>query len=513
MRKRFLAGVLSLFFAVNAAGAYAEIEGVDFGSLGRLYRKWFTPYAQQADAPPIAAEIAEAAAALPRDADPTERYKTLIKGLAVVFLGEWNEASEVATIFDMRLPAKLFEPGDTVGVKVFPLYEREKPIEEHYMVHVRLLDAEGNAVGEPGEMHFHELIAEEIPLEIPSDLPAGRYGVVYSIEPHRDHGGPPTLTAHRNIFVLPNLRQRLGELDKMAVRFDTERIAVKSRSHALGVSTVKWHLDIHHRARREDVPGAYSASPIFMTHIRTGMGMAIERIDFAHELDQAEGLADMLLRRIDPLRILTGDMRLAYSASDDGELVPFRIYIPEDRDLSKTYPLVIALHGAGGDENSFMDRYDGLFKANARERGYYVVAVNGRGGAYRGRSEQDTLDVLDIVQHVFPVEKDRTYLTGHSMGGGGTIRIGFDHPERFAALAAIAGFGNADQLAKAKDMPLLLTQGDQDQLVPVTSARAFYQRARELGMPEVKYVEMAGVDHYVVGPRSMELVFDWFDQH
>ena len=52
MRKRFLAGVLSLCFAVNAVGAYAEIEGVDFGSLGRLYRKWFTPYAQQADAPP-----------------------------------------------------------------------------------------------------------------------------------------------------------------------------------------------------------------------------------------------------------------------------------------------------------------------------------------------------------------------------------------------------------------------------------------------------------------------------
>ena len=60
-------------------------------------------------------------------------------------------------------------------------------------------------------------------------------------------------------------------------------------------------------------------------------------------------------------------------------------------------------------------------------------------------------------------------------------------------------------------MPFILFQGDQDALVSVERGRQFYKAAQDLGMPEVKYIEMPGVDHYVVGPRSMKDLFDCFD--
>ena len=102
---------------------------------------------------------------------------------------------------------------------------------------------------------------------------------------------------------------------------------------------------------------------------------------------------------------------------------------------------------------------------------------------------------------------------GHSMGGGGTVRIGFEYADRFAALAPIAGYGSAEDLAKAPEMPLFLAQGELDALVPVELARNFYQATQALGMPSVLYTENEGTDHVAIVAEVMDQVFDWFDLH
>ena len=162
-----------------------------------------------------------------------------------------------------------------------------------------------------------------------------------------------------------------------------------------------------------------------------------------------------------------------------------------------------------------MDSFDGTLKKNARDRGYIIASVNGRGpyGGYRNASAQDVIDVLDLVQRVYPIDETRTYLMGHSTGGGGTVRIGFEYADRFAALAPIAGYGSAEDLAKAPEMPLFLAQGELDALVPVELARNFYQATQALGMPSVHYTENEGTDHVAIVAEVMDQVFDWFDLH
>ena len=161
-----------------------------------------------------------------------------------------------------------------------------------------------------------------------------------------------------------------------------------------------------------------------------------------------------------------------------------------------------------------MERYAGLYKKEAQARGYLAVAVNGRGPytGYRGAAERDVLDVTDLAQKLWKVDPARVYLMGHSMGGMGTVQVGFDHADRFAALAPIAGFGQASQLAKAPRMPLFLGQGDRDALVPVEGARAFQQAAKTEGR-DVEYVEKAGTDHLLIVDQVMKGVFDFFDAH
>ena len=67
----------------------------------------------------------------------------------------------------------------------------------------------------------------------------------------------------------------------------------------------------------------------------------------------------------------------------------------------KPAPLLVALHGMGGDENSMFDSYsNGLLKREAERVGFIVACPKGRDPAsmYRGTAEKDVLDVMAEVR-------------------------------------------------------------------------------------------------------------------
>ncbi len=514
MKMRLVAAGLIGVCAIAAAGlAGADLTRDDMILLGLMYRGRFVAAANAEGADPALKTQAEAVAKIGRGGDPVDRYKAMIKGMAMLNLGGWDEAQEVATALDMRVPAKLYQPGDRIPVQIAPVYEFHEHLSQHYVVYISLTRSNGDGMSKAKPQHFHELQATEIELRIPAGAEPGEYRVEYKLEPHAD-GAETILSSSRTIFVVEDLEARLAMLAKTKEAYEGKHAHQASKRHALAATTVEWFLSIYERGQNEDVAGAYTGHPMFMHSMMVAVGMAIERMDFPNELAMAEALASDLAKGEDALEGRTGDMRLAYRSPADNELVPFRIFVPEGYDPAKTYPFVIALHGAGGNENAFMDRYQGLYKKNAQDRGYIVASVNGRGpyGGYRGNSGQDVIDVLDVVQATYPIDPKRVYIMGHSMGGGGTVRVGFDNAERFAAMAPIAGFGSVEQLKKAPDMALFIGQGDADALVPVASARAFHEAAQELGM-DVKYIELPGVEHGPIVDQVMNDAFDWFDAH
>ncbi len=502
----------ALIMAATAPGV-AELTQDDLRLLGLMYRNRFVPAAQADGADPALKAAADEVSAVGRGGEAADRYKAMIKAMALLNLGGWDEAREVATVFDMRVPAKLYQPGARIPVQVAPVYDYHEHLSQHYMVHITLVRPDGSGVSKATPVHFHELEATTIELRIPESAQAGEYRVTYTLTPHADDA-ETILSAFRTIFVVDDLEARLSALAQTKEAYEGKHAHHASKRNGLAANTVDWFLSMYERGQNEDIVGAYTGHPIFMHSMMVDVGMAIERMDFPNELALAEALAEGLAKGEDPLNSRTGDMRLAYLSPADGALVPFRIFVPEGYDPDKTYPFVIALHGAGGDENSFMDRYQGLYKKNAQDRGYIVASVNGRGpyGGYRGDSGQDVIDVLDLIQATYPIDPKRVYIMGHSMGGGGTVRVGFDNAGRFAAMAPIAGFGGAAQLKKAPDMPLFIGQGDADALVPVASARAFYKAAQDLGM-DVKYIELPGVEHVPIVDHVMNDAFDWFDAH
>ncbi|MGD0784183.1 MAG: hypothetical protein ABSA30_15170 [Candidatus Aminicenantales bacterium] len=87
---------------------------------------------------------------------------------------------------------------------------------------------------------------------------------------------------------------------------------------------------------------------------------------------QAQTEAAALKKGLDPFKGRTGDYWRIVKTGD-GE-IPVRVYAPSPAGPSKPAALVIAFHGAGGDENMFMDGYGaGLIKRLAEKRKFLLV--------------------------------------------------------------------------------------------------------------------------------------------
>lgn len=226
----------------------------------------------------------------------------------------------------------------------------------------------------------------------------------------------------------------------------------------------------------------------------------------------------------------------SYHFDEAGMDMPYCVYASSKVDENTPAPLIIALHGAGTGPQIMCNP---TIIDLVEERGYIVAApmgYNERGGygaprrAGRGGgdgtepeniselSEQDVLNVLEMMLAEFNVDEDRVYLMGHSMGGGGTMHIGPKYGETWAAIAPIAGGGGrpnqSELLQQLKDagVAVIVVHGETDEVVPVQGSRELAAELEAMGL-DSEYVELAGVGHGPVINLGQEAIFDFFDQH
>jgi predicted peptidase len=225
-----------------------------------------------------------------------------------------------------------------------------------------------------------------------------------------------------------------------------------------------------------------------------------------------------------------------YHFAATNEDLSYVLYVSSKVTKDKKNPLIVALHGMGGDGNFLVrDRLVDL----AEEGGYIVVGplgynVTGWYGspviAMGGRpieppnlaelSEKDVLTVLEMMRKEFTIDDKRTYLLGHSMGGAGTLFLGSKYPSNWAAVASIAPAAflmqndRKDYLGKIKNanLPVMIIQGDKDTVVPPENTRTWADSMKEMGM-KYEYVEVPGGDHGTAISGGMPNIFKFFADH
>jgi predicted peptidase len=250
-----------------------------------------------------------------------------------------------------------------------------------------------------------------------------------------------------------------------------------------------------------------------------------------------------------------------YTFADTNEQMPYALFVSSKVTRNKKNPLIVSLHGLGGDQNT-MVRESLRSVELAEQGGYILVAPMGynSGGWYgippgpprpaganpaaqRGRgagtprpviggtaitdvakvreaSEKDVMTVLDMIRTEFNVDENRIYLMGHSMGGAGTYYLGSKYAKQWAALAPIApaamGMTNdrVKVLQQIKDagVPMLVSMGDADEAVPVANVRMWVETMKELQL-KYEYKEYPGVTHGPIMAASMADIYAFFAKH
>lgn len=108
----------------------------------------------------------------------------------------------------------------------------------------------------------------------------------------------------------------------------------------------------------------------------------------------------------------------------------------------------------------------------------------------------DLMHLLDDLLAAHPIDPDRIYLLGASMGGYGVWDWIVRDPGRFAAAIAVCGGMPEGQAEKLHDLPLWIFHGENDGIVPVEeSRRAFREILAEGGRPRYR--------EYQDGPHSV----------
>ena len=113
------------------------------------------------------------------------------------------------------------------------------------------------------------------------------------------------------------------------------------------------------------------------------------------------------------------------------------------------------------------------------------------------RVEQDLLGMLDRVHADYRTDQQRVYLSGLSYGGFGTWYMASKHPEKFAAIAPVVGWGHPDlmpPIAAAK-LPVWLFAGGRDTAVRKPFFYAGINKLEQLSDAEVRFTVHEDMPH------------------
>lgn len=165
----------------------------------------------------------------------------------------------------------------------------------------------------------------------------------------------------------------------------------------------------------------------------------------------------------------------------DSQGFSFLLFMPanESQKINEKYPLIIFLHGIGerGNDLQLLKR-EGLPKILDGDTSFPFIVISPQCPVstewyYTNENNIQKMDLMidDAIKR-YPIDTNRIYLTGLSMGGIGTWYFAINMPERFTAIAPVAFRGDGWSPCAAQNIPVWAFHGKNDNVIPLTAAQS-----------------------------------------
>jgi glucodextranase-like protein len=153
-----------------------------------------------------------------------------------------------------------------------------------------------------------------------------------------------------------------------------------------------------------------------------------------------------------------------------GNLQPYAVYIPAGPAPAAGYGMTLLLHSLSANYNQYYgSRNQSQFANRANPSIVITPEARGPDQEYEGLGAADVFEAWADIARLYPLNPAYSDITGYSMGGIGTFKLGSQFPDLFARAQPTVGFEtNNDVLASMRNLPVLMWNASADELVNAT---------------------------------------------
>jgi predicted peptidase len=207
----------------------------------------------------------------------------------------------------------------------------------------------------------------------------------------------------------------------------------------------------------------------------------------------------------------------------------YQLFVPKSEDLENKLPLIVYLHGAGskGDDNRKpasepLAAWLTSKEVQGKHPCFVLIPQCRSGDDSQGRphnwvkwedqglkppaewlvSDAEPSDqlrasmaILDIVAQDNPIDEERIYLAGMSMGGSGAWDWAAREPKRFAAVVPVCGLSDIRRADSLRELPIWAFHGEKDEIAPVERTKRMMEKLA--GYEQAKFTEFGGAGHNI----------------
>ena len=166
-----------------------------------------------------------------------------------------------------------------------------------------------------------------------------------------------------------------------------------------------------------------------------------------------------------------------------GNLQPYAIYVPRHPAPRHGFGMTLLLHSLSANYNQYLGTRNQR-EFGERGRGSIVITPESRGPDenYENYGAADVFEVWADVARRYRLNPDWTVISGYSMGGIGTFKLGSQFPDLFArAQPTVGDESSTEVLASLRNVPVLMWNNHGDELVNEAQFRATAEELDSLG--------------------------------